>query len=374
MESAVFVTLLALIATLMHGYVSRHIIALAWFDTAPRRRNGGWLSLALWLIFVAGLLFSHGADPGPMAILEQLALDWFGALFIASTVLLSFDLLTGFGLWFKHRRNQLRNAALAGTLVMIVIAVTQGCRPPQVVHYGVTLNTLPRELDGTTLVILSDLHLDSQLGVDWFSARAAQVAQLNPDIIILLGDLFEGHGKPDPALQPIFSQLSAPLGVYAVTGNHETYGDHHDAIAMTQAAGVQWLRNRRLTIAPGLSLVGVDDLSQHHFNGDEANDITPLLQQHSPGTTLLLSHSPLQVENAAANGVDLMLSGHTHNGQIWPFNYLVQRFYPYITGRYQVGAMTLIVSRGTGLWGPRMRLWQAAEITTITLKSNLSLI
>jgi predicted MPP superfamily phosphohydrolase len=121
-------------------------------------------------------------------------------------------------------------------------------------------------------------------------------------------------------------------------------------------------------IAPGLLLAGVDDLTRHQRNGDNADRVTPLLKGRAEGATVLLSHSPLQVEQAAASAIGLMLSGHTHGGQIWPFSYLVAHYYPYLAGRFQVGDMTLIVSRGTGLWGPRMRLWQRGEILEVTLR------
>jgi predicted MPP superfamily phosphohydrolase len=86
--------------------------------------------------------------------------------------------------------------------------------------------------------------------------------------------------------------------------------------------------------------------------------------------TILLSHTPWLTGRVADSGVEIMLSGHTHNGQIWPFNYLVRREYPHVGGRYDMGGTTLIVGRGTGTWGPRMRLWRPGEITLITLRSE----
>jgi predicted MPP superfamily phosphohydrolase len=195
-----------------------------------------------------------------------------------------------------------------------------------------------------------------------------QVQTLEPDIIVLLGDIFEGHGAPDTNLQPIMSRLQAPLGVYAVAGNHEFHGDSAAAMAMSERAGVEWLRDRWKQVAPGLLLVGIDDLTRHFRRGDSSDRVSMLLEGRPVGATVLLSHSPLLVEQAADAGTDLMLSGHTHSGQIWPFNYLVQQYYPYLSGRYRIDEMSLIVSRGTGLWGPRMRLWQTAEITEVTLR------
>ena len=233
------------------------------------------------------------------------------------------------------------------------------------------LPELPQALDGTTIVALSDLHLGSQLGPDWLAERVAQVQVLQPDIIVLLGDNFEGHGEPDPDLLPVLSELKAPLGVYAVTGNHEHFSDTLSAIDLTERAGIQWLRDRCLQIRPGLILVGVDDLTMHLRNGQQQDFITPVLAGCPEGATVLFSHSPLQVAQAAEAGANLMLSGHTHGGQIWPFGYLVQQVYPYLIGRHEINDMSLIISRGAGLWGPRMRLWHPAEILFITLRAKL---
>jgi hypothetical protein len=112
----------------------------------------------------------------------------------------------------------------------------------------------------------------------------------------------------------------------------------------------------------------VDDLTARRQFGATDDPVDRVLAGRPAGAAILLSHTPWQAERASARGAGLMLSGHTHNGQIWPFNYFVQRRYPLITGRYQLGGMTLIVSRGAGTWGPRMRLWQRGEILRLRLR------
>jgi predicted MPP superfamily phosphohydrolase len=109
-------------------------------------------------------------------------------------------------------------------------------------------------------------------------------------------------------------------------------------------------------------MVGVDDLTAIHRSGQDGDPISKALAGRPQGATILLSHTPWQADKAAKAGVSLMLSGHTHGGQIWPFDYLVKRVYPLLEGRYEVDGMTVIVCRGTGTWGPRMRLWRPSEI------------
>ena len=367
-----FITLLILIVSLMHAYLLWRVASLPWFGVSPRRKQLWIAALFIWVLFLVGSVLGHESQTVFASVLERLAMDWLGMLFIAATVMLAIDLLTGFVFWAKHYLAWFRSAGLLFAGVLIVLAMVQGLRSPVVVRHDVMVSELPQALDGTTIVALSDLHLGSQLGPDWLVERVAQVQVLQPDIIVLLGDNFEGHGEPDPALLPVLSELKAPLGVYAVTGNHEHFSDTLSAIDLTERAGIQWLRDRWLQVRPGLILAGVDDLTMHLRNGRRQNFMAPVLTGRSEGATVLFSHSPLQVAHAAEVGADLMLSGHTHGGQIWPFGYLVQQFYPYLVGRHEVGGMSLIISRGAGLWGPRMRLWHPAEILFITLRAKVS--
>ena len=366
-----FIVILTFVVTLMHAYLFWRIASLPWFVNASARKRLWRAAVVVWLLFILGSVLGHGHQGLFASILERLAMDWLGVLFIAMTVLLAVDLLTGFGLWLRPYLVQVRVAGMLLAVLMILFAMVQGTRPPVVVRHEVVVPELPSELDGTTLVSLSDLHLGSQLGPDWLAERVLQVQALQPDIIVLLGDNFEGHGEFDPALLPVLSEFRAKFGVYAVTGNHEHFSDTITAIEFTEQVGVQWLRNRCLQIAPGLSLAGVDDLSMHWRNGNDGDMVTPVIEGCDEGAKVLFSHSPLQVKQAAAAGADLMLSGHTHGGQIWPFGYLVQRVYPYLVGRYEIDGMSLIIGRGAGLWGPRMRLWHPAEIVVITLRAEL---
>ena len=139
-------------------------------------------------------------------------------------------------------------------------------------------------------------------------------------------------------------------------------------MSLFEEVSFKLLRNGWAEVRPGLILAGVDDLTARRRNGQGGDPISQALVGRPAGATILLSHTPWQAERAARAGAGLMLSGHTHGGQIWPFGYLMRRFYPLLEGRYEVGGMTVIVSRGTGLWGPRMRLWRPSEILRVTLR------
>ncbi|MDH3567771.1 MAG: metallophosphoesterase, partial [Desulfobacteraceae bacterium] len=276
------------------------------------------------------------------------------------------DLATLFGFLMPRLSPSLRGWAFLVGVVLSAIALFQGLRPPVVEKYEVSLSSLPDVMDGTVLVALSDMHLGSQLGNRWLAARIAQVKAQHPDLVVLLGDIFEGHGPPEDQLIVTLKQLSAPLGIWAVPGNHEFHGGGD--MSLFEEVSFRLLRNGWAEVRPGFVLAGVDDLTTIRRNDQSGDPISQALLGRPPGATILLSHTPWQAERATKAGVGLMLSGHTHGGQIWPFDYLVSSRYPLLEGRYEVNGMTVIVCRGTGTWGPRMRLWRPSEILHVTLR------
>lgn len=326
--------------------------------------------LALWAGFFLGRIFGHGGTGLPAAAIEFFGMNWMAVLFLLFVSLLVLELATGFGVLFHRYVPSLRGWALVAGGVLSVIALVQGLRPPVVQSYEVRLSGLPHEMDGTVLVAMSDLHIGSLLGEGWLAERVAQVRAQQPDMVVLLGDLFEGHGQPPRELISVLGRLSAPLGVWAVPGNHEFYGGRNGSMSLIQDAGIQLLRNRWAEIRSGFVLAGVEDLTSYRRFGRDGDPIAQALSDRPPGPTVLLSHTPWQAEKAANAGVGLMLSGHTHGGQIWPFSYLVRLRYPLLGGRYEIDGMTVIVCRGTGTWGPRMRLWRTGEILRVTFRGK----
>jgi len=294
-------------------------------------------------------------------------MNWMAVVFLLTVSLLAVDLITIGGFLLPRLAPTLRGSALIAGGVLSVVALVQGMRPPVVQSYDVHLDGLPNEMNGTVLVAMSDLHIGTLLGKQWLEARVDQVKAQQPDLVVLLGDIFEGHGRPREELIRVLGRLSAPLGVLAVLGNHEFHGRQDTGTPLINYDGIQVLSNTWTEVRPALVLAGVDDLTANHRSGRGGDPISKALTGRPPGATVLLSHTPWQADKAASAGVGLMLSGHTHGGQIWPFSYLVKHIYPMLGGRYEVDGMTVIVCRGTGTWGPRMRLWRPGEILRVTL-------
>lgn len=326
--------------------------------------------MILWTGFFLARVIHHGSSGAAAATLESFGMNWMGILFLLFVSFLAVDLITVFGFFLPRLTPSFRGVALITGLALSVIALVQGFRPPIIENYDVRLPGLSHEMDGTVIVAMSDLHIGSLLGEQWLTERVAQVMNERSDMVVLLGDLFEGHGRPHKDLLTVLSKLAAPLGVWAVPGNHEFHGGSDGNITVLDKTGICLLRDRWAEVQPGFVVAGVDDLTSSRRRGRNDDHISKALAGRPPGTTILLSHTPWQVERAASAGVDLMLSGHTHSGQIWPFGYVVRIFYPLLAGQYEVAGMPIIVCRGTGTWGPRMRLWRRGEILRVTLRKK----
>ncbi len=219
----------------------------------------------------------------------------------------------------------------------------------------VTTVHIPATVD-MDIVQLSDIHLGSVSGR--FLPRVVEKTNaLNPDVVLITGDLIDSAHRLDTAAVATLNQLNAP--VFFVTGNHERYANIEKVMALLNTTKVKALRNEVVDF-DDVQIIGIDN---ENGVADELRHI-----EIDPGKfSILLHHRPEGLEAASKAGIDLMLSGHTHSGQIFPFNYYVRRHFRYIKGLYKHKNLYLYVSAGTGTWGPRMRLGSKSEITLIRL-------
>jgi len=360
-----FLTVLSL-WTLMHVYAYWRL--QPWLSRWPSRLPLALL-VFLWLAYPLGRTLERLHGPLPLGSwLEFLGAIWLGILFLLVAALLVADVVSGFGLW-QAASWPLRRVFALMALALSLVGLVQGLRAPVVEQLELTLPGLPTQLDGLRLVQLSDLHLGTLLNRRWLGKRLQEVAHLNPDVVVITGDLVDSRPQHVEELLPLLRHLRAPRGVFAVTGNHEFYAGLERSSQLLKEAGFILLRDEHYVVTPGLVMAGVDDLTARRQFGVSHQALVQALGDRPAGACIFLSHTPWQAEEAARAGAGLMLSGHTHGGQIWPFSYLVRLSYPFLQGLYRVGSMYLYVSRGTGTWGPPMRLWQPGEMTLFVLRS-----
>ncbi len=348
-----------------------------------------WHTLATLCIVALGLLVPVGIAlsrfaPRPLAApVMWVVYSWLGLAFFLFVLFAPADLGRAMYGWFQRdamdpaRRQTL--ARIVGAVVgfsgfgLAGAALFAALRPVAVKRLGVRLEKLPDSMDGFTIVQLTDIHVGPTIGKAFIDDMVARTNALRPDLIAITGDLVDGSVAELAPLVESLRDLRATHGVFFVTGNHEYYSGVDPWLAHLRTLGIRVLRNERVAIGgegegAGFDLAGVDDLHAHQFGNGHGMSFTRIVAGRDPSRALvLLAHQPKAVADAAPHGVDFQLSGHTHGGQMYPFNYLVQLQQNYIAGMYRHRGAQLYVSCGTGYWGPPMRLAAPAEITHITL-------
>ena len=262
-------------------------------------------------------------------------------------------------------------ASLACVVVVIGYGLVHARTGPIVRRVQVVLDKLPAAATGYTIVQLTDVHIGWTLGSQFADRVVERVNALAPDLIVLTGDLVDGHVKELAEHVAPLAKLRARDGVYAVTGNHEYYWNADAWLAHLGSLGVKYLRNERVAIGDAFELAGTDDISSRAMASGHGEDIgRATAGRRADRPVVLLAHHPSSLPGAVAAGVDLQLSGHTHGGQLLPLGWLARLFEPHVAGLARFGATQLYVSEGTGFWGPPMRIGTSCEIAHLTLVSG----
>jgi predicted MPP superfamily phosphohydrolase len=227
---------------------------------------------------------------------------------------------------------------------------------------------VPREVGTITIAQISDVHLGLIVREGRLKKILSKVKEAQPDILVSTGDLVDGQIDDLGGLAELLSAIHPPYGKFAVTGNHEFYAGLDQALRFTENAGFTVLRGETKNVAGFMTIVGVDDPAGKQVGLLRGPSEQPLLAGVPPERfALLLKHRPVIGEEALGL-VALQLSGHTHKGQIFPFNYLSKAFFPHDAGLVPLPRHSfLYVSRGSGTWGPPIRFLAPPEVTIITL-------
>jgi len=292
---------------------------------------------------------------------------WLGIL----ANLLIFSVLTWLAWFISVRFNWNINGAilisvmLGLSLIASIIGLINAAHPA-IVNLDVTLPNLPDAWKGKKIVQLSDVHYGAINNDSFLRKVAIEVNTLHPDLIVYTGDLFDGTGGAGPDFVSIMDQMTATYGSYFVFGNHETYFGVDEVTKLLAKTNVKVLRDAKVDIN-GLQLVGLDGWE---FNGrSDLPQVFAKININKTKPSVLLYHIPANVPEIKAAGINLWLAGHTHRGQLWPFNWLVTLIYKgYGHGLFQDKNFTLYVSAGVGTWGPPMRTSGRPEIVVVNLK------
>lgn len=313
--------------------------------------------------------------------LAYIGFIWMGFLFIFISTSFFFDIyrlihflasmltqspLTGFML-------SPRNLCISAILFSFVVVIYGYFEALHIRTEYVTVETdkISEEIGQLRIVQISDVHLGLIVGKSRLKRILKQVRDASPDILVSTGDLVDGQMDDLETLTEMFQSIPTKYGKFAITGNHEFYAGLDRALKFTEEAGFTILRGEGITVPNVLNIAGVDDPARGPYGPDHAVSEKALLEKlPRERFTLFLKHQPV-ISSESLGMFDLQLSGHTHKGQIFPFNLVTKLYYGTHTGLSKVKDNALLyISRGSGTWGPPIRFLSPPEVTVIDLNRD----
>jgi hypothetical protein len=381
-----FFAIVLLIVGGWHYYLwARLVRDPGWPEPYARAATVALVALALMPPLV--ILGSRALPRDVMKVLSAGVYTWFGLAFLLGLTFFVADLgrlllrawqaVQGNAPPVDPERRQLVARGIAEGAGLTVaalgaVSIRSALADVEVPEVEVRLPRLPAALSGLTIVQLSDVHIGPTIGRKFVEHVVEKTNAQKPDAIVITGDLVDGSvAALRHHVEPL-AKLKARHGVFFVTGNHEYYSGVDEWLAELERLGIRVLRNERVSLGDkgaSLDLAGVDDQHARGFGPGHGPDYDrPFRDRDEERELIVLAHQPSQIARLGAARPGLQLSGHTHGGQIWPFGALVRLNQPYVAGLHRHDATTQIyVSRGTGYWGPPMRLFCPAEITKLVL-------
>ncbi|MGW5918717.1 metallophosphoesterase [Nocardia fluminea] len=372
MSSAVFLMVIVLVAAVMFAVPWWVLVAAPTGRSGVRYRVGTVVCSAGFVGLPVAMFLGHGPPQlDPAAIVGDTLLGVLWVVFVWSVI-------------GSAVRGALRVAGVTGACVtqgvalgVVVVSVVltgygvyEARRVPQVRTVDVAIPGLADGLDGLRVVVLTDTHFAAIDRESWSREVVEVVNAQRPDIVGLAGDLVDGSVEQRRDQVAPLADVEAPLGRFYITGNHEYLDDAQSWIDHMAGIGWQPLHNAHRTLdrdGARLIVAGIDDPTADVPG--HGPDLPSALAGTDPSVpVVLLAHQPKQVTDSSAAGVELQISGHTHGGQIWPFHYLVRLDQPVVSGLSRHANTQLYTSRGTGYWGPPMRVFAPSEITVLVLR------
>jgi hypothetical protein len=351
--------------------------AIFWYVCVHFLNIDGQSNRLILALIVGGLFFSTIVASYLIHQWDNFFTRWFYMLSgFWMGLLLNFGLMTALILLIKLADGifglttpvlYLKIIFFGGALIISLIGVYRAWSPV-VKHYDIAIKDLPAAWENKTIVHVSDVHLGPVYRVNFFSRLVKKINSLSPEAVFITGDLFDGMEANFSWLHSPLRELQAPRGVYYGFGNHDLYLGFNQAVKLIGDSSVQILDNK-MTVIDGLQIIGISYTFDSSFDLEEAILNQIAYSQAQP--SLLLLHVPKNTELAKKVGIDLQLSGHTHDGQLWPLNLLAKwtnQGHGY--GLFKNGDFSLVVNGGAGTWGPPMRTAARSEIVTITLKKK----
>ncbi len=371
------------IVLILYGLINTYIFT-RFMQCIPSGSNARvWAIIIFWVLAGAYIVARFLDRIYPSDFTE--ALTWIGSFWLGAMVyfvlaVLLVDLarmvnhfIPFFPEIFYEDYQKTKLIALFITIGLVILTVTAGfinARNPRVRVLDLNIGKKIQGDKTLKIAMASDIHLGTLVGARGASRLVSMINGLHPDIILLAGDLVDEDLKPviRRNLGETLKNLYAPLGVYAITGNHEYIGGAEEAVTYLTAHKIKFLRDTSELIDNRFYLAGREDRDKTRFTGKQRKPLSEILKDADPAfPILLMDHQPFQLSKPEELGVDLQVSGHTHHGQMWPFNYITNAIYEVSMGYKKKGNTNIYVSSGYGTWGPPIRIGNRPEVVSIIL-------
>ena len=372
---------LSVISLLLHAYIAGRLI--------PALSDYAWaqIGVALLVIVSAGALQlglsqwrkrrqPQGRRHDTTMEAAFIAMGFLSSLFVLTLLrdvaLLIVWIVNAFGLSISSTFSLWSALAVpVAAILMTGLGLINARRTARVVEVDIPIANLPTALHGFTIAQISDIHVGSTIKGDYVQSIVDAVNRLQADLVAVTGDLVDGSvAQLRPHVAPL-RELTSRHGTYFVTGNHEYYSGVTSWVAELRQLGIKVLLNEHVVIEHNegeLVVAGVTDHSGHHFDESHRSDPAASIATAPAGAVrILLAHQPRSAAAASKAGFHLQLSGHTHGGQFWPWNFFVRLQQPFTAGLHRLHNLWVYTSRGTGYWGPPKRFGAPSEISLLRL-------
>lgn len=306
---------------------------------------------------------------------------WLAAFFYLLLIVIAIDLLRLVNYAFPFIPDVMKSLefkkmlfwSTVGLVSLLLLAGFINALIPRIKHLEITIDKKADGINELKIAFASDIHLGTLIGPRRTNKIIQKINGLNPDLILLGGDIVDEDLGPviRNNLGDSLKKLSAPFGVFGITGNHEYIGGAEPAVKYLEDHGIVMVRDTFLVIDDKFYIVGREDRDSPRFAGKGRKEMGKIMKgiDHSK-PIILLDHQPFELNEKEELGVDLTLSGHTHHGQMWPLNYITKAIYEVSWGYKKKGNTHVYVSSGVGGWGPPVRIGNRPEIVLINLKFN----
>ena len=336
--------------------------------------------LLLSLSYLVGRLMERVALTWLSDLLVMLGSFWLAAMVYFLLFAFAIDILRLLN-YFLHifpssfsanaeETKEITSFVVLGVVALIVLGGYLNARMPRIRTLHLTIPKNGRALKSLNIAVVSDIHLGTIICKSRLEKIVSMMNSLDPDLVLLPGDVVDEDLGPviKNNLGETLRKIRSKYGVLAITGNHEYIGGVEPACRYLSEHGITMLRDSSIKIAESLYVVGREDLSIRGFAGKTRKPLAEIMSGVDKSfPVILMDHQPFRLEEAETHGADLQLSGHTHHGQLWPFNFITKKVYELSWGYKKKGATHYYVSCGVGTWGPPVRTGNRPEIVNIKL-------